>query len=240
MFVLVILALLFLYNNQENFTMTEQSNEAVQNIASVYANTSGTITVNNLNATGTTNLNNLDVSGTTNATGTITVNNLNATGTTNLNNLDISGTTNLSNMNINGTISYNNSQPYTLTISIGNYKGPIYDASNNTFSINSYTIKQISGANVAIGVRNNKWWITQYPTWSTWTQAVVEIIPIPLNKYYSSYTNSGAIIVDAPDTNKFQYSGWATGPVNTGLSNYIVYDVKGTPHTIATNVTTES
>ena len=212
MFVLVILALLFLYNNQENFTMTEQSNEAVQNIASVYANTSGTITVNNLNATG----------------------------TTNLNNLDISGTTNLSNMNINGTISYNNSQPYTLTISIGNYKGPIYDASNNTFSINSYTIKQISGANVAIGVRNNKWWITQYPTWSTWTQAVVEIIPIPLNKYYSSYTNSGAIIVDAPDTNKFQYSGWATGPVNTGLSNYIVYDVKGTPHTIATNVTTES
>ena len=32
--------------------MSEQSNEAVQNIASVYADTSGTITVNNLTATG--------------------------------------------------------------------------------------------------------------------------------------------------------------------------------------------
>jgi len=245
--VLVILALLFLYNTQENFTMTEQSNEAVQNIASVYANTSGTITVNNLNATGATNLNNLDVSGTVNVSGTmnvnstITTNNLNASGLTNLNNLDISGTTNLSNININGSISYNNSKPFTLTISIGVYKGPIYDTSGNTFPIDKYTIKQISGANVAIGVRNNKWWITQFPTWNAWTQAVVEIISIPLNQYYSSYSNSGAITVDARDDDKFQNGGeWGIGPINSGLSNYVVYDGNGNKYVLQNNVTVNS
>jgi H+/gluconate symporter-like permease len=50
--ILVLGALLFLYNKQENFTMTEQSNEAVQNIASVYADTSGTVSFNNVNITG--------------------------------------------------------------------------------------------------------------------------------------------------------------------------------------------
>lgn len=39
------------YNKQENFTSTE-SNEAVQNIVSVYADTSGTVSFNNMQVTG--------------------------------------------------------------------------------------------------------------------------------------------------------------------------------------------
>lgn len=51
----IIIAILFLYKKQENFTSTE-SNEAVQNIASVYAETSGTVSFNNLNVTGNFNM----------------------------------------------------------------------------------------------------------------------------------------------------------------------------------------
>jgi microcystin-dependent protein len=53
----IIIAIVFLYKKQENFTSAE-SNEAVQNIASVYADTSGTVSFNNAQITG-----NLSVSG---------------------------------------------------------------------------------------------------------------------------------------------------------------------------------
>jgi cytoskeletal protein CcmA (bactofilin family) len=52
---LLILVLYKLYNKQENLTLSE---EAVQNIASVYADASGTVTFNNVKITGT-----LDCSG---------------------------------------------------------------------------------------------------------------------------------------------------------------------------------
>ena len=59
--ILLVFVLLLGYQimvKKENFTMTEQSNEAVQNIASVYADTSNTATFNNINTTG-----NLNVTG---------------------------------------------------------------------------------------------------------------------------------------------------------------------------------
>ena len=52
--ILLVFVLLLGYQiliKKENFTMTEQSNEAVQNIASVYADTSNTATFNNINVT---------------------------------------------------------------------------------------------------------------------------------------------------------------------------------------------
>ena len=57
--ILLVFVLLLGYQimvKKENFTMTEQSNEAVQNIASVYADTSGTVSFNNLNVTGNFNM----------------------------------------------------------------------------------------------------------------------------------------------------------------------------------------
>lgn len=58
---ILILILIFLYNTQENFTLTTQSNEGIQNLTSVYNNKK--ITVTNLDVTGNSNLHNLDVSG---------------------------------------------------------------------------------------------------------------------------------------------------------------------------------
>ena len=49
---LVCIVIYKLYNKQENFTETVQSNEGVQNIASVYADTTGTVGFNNVNITG--------------------------------------------------------------------------------------------------------------------------------------------------------------------------------------------
>jgi hypothetical protein len=62
LFILIlILILIFLYNTPENFTLTTQSNEGIQNLTSVYNNNK--ITVTNLDVTGNSNLHNLDVSG---------------------------------------------------------------------------------------------------------------------------------------------------------------------------------
>jgi hypothetical protein len=52
---IIILAILFLYNKQEN--LTPQSEEAINNIASIYSNTDKEVTFNNVNVTGKTSLN---------------------------------------------------------------------------------------------------------------------------------------------------------------------------------------
>jgi microcystin-dependent protein len=50
--VVLLIGLWFMRNKSENATLTTQSNEAVQNVASVFSDLSGTITVNNLHVTG--------------------------------------------------------------------------------------------------------------------------------------------------------------------------------------------
>jgi microcystin-dependent protein len=52
--VILLIGLWFMRNKSENATFTTQSNEAVQNVASVFSDLSGTITVNNLRITGNT------------------------------------------------------------------------------------------------------------------------------------------------------------------------------------------
>jgi hypothetical protein len=65
LFIIVIILLYLLNNKKENAGNVSQniplSNEAIQNIASVYANTAGTSSFNNLNVTGTSSFNNLNV-----------------------------------------------------------------------------------------------------------------------------------------------------------------------------------
>jgi len=78
---ILILILIFLYNTQENFTLTTQSNEGIQNLTSVYNNKK--ITVTNLDVTGNSNLHNLDVSG-----------------NSNLHNLDVSGSLHINNNSV--------------------------------------------------------------------------------------------------------------------------------------------
>jgi hypothetical protein len=78
--VVIIIALFFLYRKQENFT-TSESNEAIQNIASVYSDTSGTVFFNNVTATGNIKPNtignsnwNIDQSGNVTISGTLYIN----------------------------------------------------------------------------------------------------------------------------------------------------------------------
>jgi hypothetical protein len=185
--------------------------------------------ITNLNATNQSILNNAKVTGNLNVSGTITGNltgNVigNVTGNANINTLssDVSGNP----ININSQLIYDKSiRPSTLTVSVGNYKGPIYGINGITFPINKYTIKHISGSST-IGVRNNKWWICSFPHWNMWTQSVFEIIPIPLNQYYTNYSNSSVIAVDGDYVNS-NYplpTGWVVGPVNNGNNSYYSFD----------------
>ncbi len=50
--IIIIVVVLFLHNKSEHMNPTQLSNEAIQNISSVYANTTGTATFNNLKANG--------------------------------------------------------------------------------------------------------------------------------------------------------------------------------------------
>ena len=236
--ILILIIILFLiiltYKKQENITSDSGktlSDEALQSIASVY-NTQNMI-VTNLNATNQAIFKDTKISGNLNVSGTITGNVTgNVTGNANINTLssNISG----SPINVNSYFLYNQSiRPYTLTVAIGLYKGPIYDASQNTFSTDKYTVKQISGNNT-IGVRNNKWWICPYPNWHGWQQSVLEIIPIPLNQYYSNYSNAPPITVDT------DILGWATPPINSSNNSYYVYDSSANAVPYTQPVTTSS
>jgi hypothetical protein len=57
--IVILIAILYLYKQQENLDASGLSNEALQNIASVYGNKDGTLTFNNV-----TNTRNLEVGGT--------------------------------------------------------------------------------------------------------------------------------------------------------------------------------
>jgi hypothetical protein len=245
-FIILILAILFIfiyfkYNNQENITSDSGktlSDEAVQNIASVY-NTQN-MTVTNLTTTNQANIKDAKISNNLNVSGSITGNVTgNVTGNANINTLssDVSGNS----INVKSQLLYDQSiRPSTLTVSVGNYKGPIYDVNGKTFPIDKYTIKQISGSST-IGVRNNKWWICPYPHWNIWTQSVFEIIPIPLNQYYNNYSNSSVIVVDGNyvSSNYPNGTGWATVPLNHLNNSYYSFD--GTnKYTHTQPITTES
>jgi hypothetical protein len=68
--VVILLVIFFCYNKTENFGT---NTEAVENIASMYANSSGTANFNNINAGGTAAFNNITATGNLNIAGSITL-----------------------------------------------------------------------------------------------------------------------------------------------------------------------
>jgi hypothetical protein len=62
--IILIIIIFFLHTKKKEHLLT--SNEAVNNIASLYSNTTATVAFNNINSTGSTKLTTLDVSGTAN------------------------------------------------------------------------------------------------------------------------------------------------------------------------------
>ena len=221
--ILLLIILYILINNQENADSvsgaTSMSNEALQNIASVFNNQR--LTVSNLTTTGTLTASDITTNGNIRTTGNI-IGNLSVS--------NINANPESESIVLNSPITYAEKlKPFILTIGIGNYKGPIYDASGNTFPINKYTIKQIQGQNI-IGIRNGKWWICPYPNWDTWYHSVLEITPLPLSNFYSSYTTHGSITNDGGFNGS---TGWAMSPINSSNNSYYVYDVSGTAKQIS-------
>ena len=246
---LILLAILVcLYvSNINNTRENMNSAEAIQNVASVF--NKNNMIVSNVKVTG-----DMNTSGNINTTG-----NINTSGQI-VGNLSIKHVAGISGEPItlnspvilNSPITYaNNLKPFTLVVAIGDYKGPIYDPSGNTFPTSQYTIKIIQNGNnnatnainntinnVVIGVRNNKWWITQFPSWGVWTYVTLEIIPISLNDYYSSYSTHPAITQDNGwGTQNQPDLSWNTGLINSSNNSYYSFDSNGTPYAMTNTIT---
>ena len=129
--IFIISVFFILYKKQENFgnsqcSCTTQSNQAIQNIRSIYANKDGTVTFNNVRITG-----KLEVDGSTQ------LNNLNAQqiGTSHINTSQING----SNWYINGTeMSIPNISSTTINGPL-NVNGNISTKATGNTSYNLYT-----------------------------------------------------------------------------------------------------
>ena len=201
--ILVIVALLFLYRKQENFTMTEQSNEAVQNIASVYNNQN--LQVTNITSTNQANLKDAKISNNLNVDGISTLNNLNVLSITSLNNLnvsnnlDVSGTTRLNNLNVSGNIITNNKGMVTWRQQIiwgRPQQVQAKDPSGNVYNVDEWFI-YASGWGVS-GIGNCQPYID--PTSKTWFLRVwaiadpnanyIDILAIPKEYFSNVFTNT--------------------------------------------------
>ena len=237
--VIVLLLLLILCNRNENFIATPTSQtttsksksssctdctEQIANISSIFNDDKMIVT-------------NLDIMGDMTTKGSITsTGNISTSGNIigNLSITDVKSGVDGKPIVITSPITYSdNLKPSILALSVGDYKGPVYDASGNTFPIDKYTIKQIQGNNL-LGIRNNKWWICPYPVWNQWQYSILEITPIPLNNYYSSYSTHGAI------TNDVSFAGsdtWNHPAFNHG---YVAYDISGNAIPINIYVTPSS
>lgn len=178
--IIVICLLLFLIilyvisQKQENFasacTCSPTSNEAVQNIAGVYADISGSVNFTNMNVTGGTNMNNLNVEHNANIMDGKISNNLNVDGLTTLNNLTVSGLINGIKINTNPGKSsiYSPNGVYSLAIQDdGNlvvYKNnntPEWDSKSTKANLNS----------TACGARGLALWLTPEANVNAWNFA---------------------------------------------------------------------
>jgi hypothetical protein len=205
----IILLVLFITQKKEHSgsvtpSAPQLSNEAIQNIARIYADTNNTATFNNLNTTG-----DITVSGDIKGNGAKKI-----IDTIRLNTID-------------------NRKPVILTIQIGSSKLPIVDLTGNTFPSDKWLCRLISvSANnpigSVIGIRNGKWWIANFGGWNTWQQATVEFTPINIGAedYYdlkSGFHPSITIdtAIDFANTNShITGAATGTGPANNG---YFVY-----------------
>jgi hypothetical protein len=216
---LVLVGIIFyVFNLRENFDVsgnifTQKSNEAIQNIAKIYADASGTVVFNNVNTIGMINGN---VTG--NLTGNVTGNvigNLqgNLTGKANINTLSSDVSNNA--INVTSPLILNKDlRPIIMSIAIGSTNVPITDLSGNTFAADKYICEVIGTGRIfaVTNVYNGVWWINT-PADDTWTQHLIKITPI---EYYNvlSTINLGTTVSDnniAAITNKWFYNVYRDG-----------------------------
>ncbi len=202
---IILLVVLFFLQHKEHAAgsvsaTSALSNEAIQNLAKIYADTNNTAAFNNIRATGNINAKNLNIDG------NIVIDNRKPViltiqiGSSKLPIVDLSGNT------------FPSDKWLCRLISTA--------PANNEHSI------QLSG--LVIGIRNNKWWIANFGGWGMWQQATVEFTPINVRAedYYDLKSGFHPAItidtkIDMDNTNSQVRGGWETGPVRNG--EYSVY-----------------
>ena len=206
---LIILLLMILINSQCDCTekFTVESNEAVQSISSVYADSKGAASFNNLV------VNNLTVKQQLKSA------NLTSLDGTKVMTLGNDGKLKFYDVSNGSAKQYVPDTHKYLKIQIGSSKVPITDIDGSTFNVNAWTCRKIRGDNAVIGVKNNIWWITSV-NWYNWINADIELIPIPLNIFYPNYVNDPHIYNDTTqisDDGVINSRGWGPqGPLNQG------------------------
>jgi hypothetical protein len=141
-FVVIILALLFLYSKQEDFlgNISGINVNDYQNVSELNADINGQITVSNLNVTDRANLNNANLN-TLNIKDTLNLNNVNVSNMANLNNLGVKNNTSVNNLDVSGKLNYKKIKvfPVSVTTSSNGQWHQIIDLSNNTYNANDWT-----------------------------------------------------------------------------------------------------
>ena len=161
--IILLVIIILLYNKKENFIV---GNEAINNIASVYADVSGTATFNNVRTkdiiTNDIRTNNLNILEKLDASGTSTFNNIRTNNLNISNNLDISG-----NLNILGKINKKNDN-LARYIRVGNKLTSGINSESN-WTIHEVEVYDLSGNNIALNkpvtVISG---VTNYPGDNTW------------------------------------------------------------------------
>lgn len=190
-------------SNTEPFAIND---EAIQNIASVYATTNGTAHFNNIAASGDISCNKIISS------------NINA------GNLDLSG-----NITIGGKLSLSEKEkPIILSILVGNYTGPIVDLSGNAYSATNYMCKILRQGNyqIQIGIKKGYWW-TQSTKWENWCWGVVEFTPISNYTILSNVTTDQVISNSMARIAAGELVWLADNYINGGNGSYGVFNSNG-------------
>jgi hypothetical protein len=167
-FIIILLIILFIYKTKEHLTA---SNEAINNIATLYSNVNNTANFNNLKT------NNLDVSGTLNFKDLSGIN-------IKTNNLDVSNNITAKTISADNIIAKNfNNKKVLITFALDiNYHGPIFDLSGNKYKMkdwiliplargakgngngSTYSYDAVPGSTSVIIMNTNKgeWWIANF------------------------------------------------------------------------------
>ncbi len=197
--ILIIIAVLFLYNKQENIDANglPLSNEAVQGIASVYNNQNMQVT--NLTATNLANIKDAKISNNLNVDGISTLNNINVSGTSILNNLNVSNTTRLNNLNVSGNIITNNKGMVTWRQQILRGKpqqvqakdpsGNVYNADEWFIYAAGWGVHGIGNCQPFIDPTSKTWFIRMWAVENEYNNHI-DVLAIPKGYFSNVFTNT--------------------------------------------------
>ena len=196
---IIVLIAIFLYNKNENLDAITPalSNEAIQNIASVY-NTQN-MQVTNLTATNLANIKDAKISNNFNVDGISTLNNINVSGTSILNNLNVSNTTRLNNLNVSGNIITNNKGMVTWRqqilwgrpqqVQAKDPSGNVYNSDEWFIYAAGWGVQGIGNCQPYIDPTSKTWFIRMWATENQYSN-YIDVLAIPKGYFSNVFTNT--------------------------------------------------